>query len=239
MIYHLRILEDASLIRIISHWIVEAFDFFFFFTISLLKHCCVSHGVAETVIHRRELHPKASCSVLQGHDSSWRHATRTVFPANAAVFCCDFCFSVKRVSVKGLLSDLQVTVQNRCSVYPHFAVNFWQLREKNIASLVGFQSTHKLECFSALRQMWHSSPPPATFLYSVGSAIDTGQSVDHREGAGRRQSPRARQETGTAGTGRRGRRHCPEGLHACGTAAGFTTSALHFLLWMFDTIWYL
>lgn len=42
--------------------------------------------------------------------------------------------------------------------------------------------THKLECFSALKWKWHSSPPPATFLYSVGSAIEIGQSVDSGEG---------------------------------------------------------
>ena len=61
--------------------------------------------------------------------------------------------------------------------------------------------THKLECFSALRQKWHSSPPPATFLYSAGSAIEIGQSVDPGEG-GEEAITESPSETGTAGTGR-------------------------------------
>lgn len=148
------------------------------------------------------------------------------------VFCCRFCFSVKgRVSVKGLpCPDLQVTVRTAAPCLLILLLIFDNSGGKkyNKPSLV--PGTHKLECFSALRRMWHSSPPPATFLYSVGSAIETGQSVDPGEG-GEEAITACPSETGTAGTGRRGRRHCPEGLAACGTLAGFTTSALYYIFY--------
>ena len=162
-----------------------------FFTTSLLQRFCASHGAADALVSPCELRPRGrGCCLLRGLQGSRplvfsaSHYTDRI--SHVHVF---FSF-VKGQVVRGtgglctrvLNLTLQVMVRSAAPSWLILLFIFDNSGEKkfNKPSLV--PGTHKLECFSALKWKWHSSPPPATVLYSVGSAIEIGQSVDSGEG---------------------------------------------------------